>query len=200
MDEAGVAGRPGARQPRSVPRRGGHRPGAGAAPPEGPTDGDLRRQRPPGAGRLPGRPRGAAPIPEDLSVVGFDDLPVAQWVGPPMTTVRQPLIDMATAAAEMVLAMARGETPPRRGSNWPRSWSSARAPRRRRLRRPRLATPPSRQWRRLGLAERKRSRPPRRDGQPAARRADARTSTAPRRPSQRPRDRTCQGPSLPRGL
>ena len=50
-------------------------------------------------------------IPEDLSVVGFDDLPVAQWVGPPMTTVRQPLIDMATTAAEMVLAMARGETP-----------------------------------------------------------------------------------------
>ena len=50
-------------------------------------------------------------IPEDLSVVGFDDLPVAQWVGPPMTTVRQPLMDMATAAAEMVVAMARGETP-----------------------------------------------------------------------------------------
>ena len=34
-------------------------------------------------------------IPEDLSVVGFDDLPVAQWVGPPLTTVRQPLMDMA---------------------------------------------------------------------------------------------------------
>jgi len=48
-------------------------------------------------------------IPEDLSVVGFDDLPVAQWVGPPLTTVRQPLMDMATAAAEMVVAMARGE-------------------------------------------------------------------------------------------
>jgi len=50
-------------------------------------------------------------IPEDLSVVGFDDLPVAQWVGPPLTTVRQPLIDMATAAAEMVLGMAGGEAP-----------------------------------------------------------------------------------------
>ena len=50
-------------------------------------------------------------IPEDLSVVGFDDLPVAQWVGPPMTTVRQPLMDMAAAGAEMVVAIARGERP-----------------------------------------------------------------------------------------
>jgi DNA-binding LacI/PurR family transcriptional regulator len=48
-------------------------------------------------------------IPEDLSVVGFDDLPVARWVGPPLTTVRQPLVEMAIAAAELVLAMARGE-------------------------------------------------------------------------------------------
>ena len=51
-------------------------------------------------------------IPEDLSVVGFDDLPVAQWVGPPLTTVRQPLIDMATVAAEMVVAMASGDPLP----------------------------------------------------------------------------------------
>jgi DNA-binding LacI/PurR family transcriptional regulator len=49
-------------------------------------------------------------IPEDLSVVGFDDLPVAQWVGPPLTTIRQPLVQMAMVAAEMVLAMARGDT------------------------------------------------------------------------------------------
>jgi DNA-binding LacI/PurR family transcriptional regulator len=50
-------------------------------------------------------------IPEDLSVVGFDDLPVAQWVGPPLTTVRQPLVQMAVAAADLVLAMARGDEP-----------------------------------------------------------------------------------------
>ena len=50
-------------------------------------------------------------IPEDLSVVGFDDLPVAQWVGPPLTTVRQPLVEMAVAAAELVLGMANGEAP-----------------------------------------------------------------------------------------
>jgi LacI family xylobiose transport system transcriptional regulator len=51
-------------------------------------------------------------IPEDLSVVGFDDLPVARWVGPPLTTVRQPLIEMAEAAAELVLDLARREIVP----------------------------------------------------------------------------------------
>ena len=50
-------------------------------------------------------------IPEDLSVVGFDDLPVARWVGPPLTTIRQPLVEMAETAAELVLAIARGERP-----------------------------------------------------------------------------------------
>ena len=60
-------------------------------------------------------------IPEDLSVVGFDDLPVAQWVGPPLTTVRQPLVEMAEAAAELVLALARGEARPRRASSSPPS-------------------------------------------------------------------------------
>ncbi|XHM90149.1 LacI family DNA-binding transcriptional regulator [Peterkaempfera sp. SMS 1(5)a] len=47
-------------------------------------------------------------IPEDLSVVGFDDLPIARWVGPPLTTVRQPLTQMAGTAARLVLDMARG--------------------------------------------------------------------------------------------
>jgi DNA-binding LacI/PurR family transcriptional regulator len=50
-------------------------------------------------------------IPEDLSVVGFDDLPVAKWVGPPLTTVRQPLQEMAAAGARMALTLARGQQP-----------------------------------------------------------------------------------------
>jgi DNA-binding LacI/PurR family transcriptional regulator len=50
-------------------------------------------------------------IPEDLSVVGFDDLPVARWVGPPLTTVRQPLGQMAMAAARLVLDLAGGQQP-----------------------------------------------------------------------------------------
>jgi DNA-binding LacI/PurR family transcriptional regulator len=50
-------------------------------------------------------------IPEDLSVVGFDDLPVASWIDPPLTTVHQPLVDMAVAATELALALGRGEAP-----------------------------------------------------------------------------------------
>ncbi|WP_232248194.1 LacI family DNA-binding transcriptional regulator [Streptacidiphilus rugosus] len=50
-------------------------------------------------------------IPEDLSVVGFDDLPLARWVGPPLTTVRQPLTEMAEVATRMVLDLARGVQP-----------------------------------------------------------------------------------------
>ncbi|HET9171668.1 MAG TPA: LacI family DNA-binding transcriptional regulator [Actinospica sp.] len=45
-------------------------------------------------------------IPEDLSVVGFDDLPATRWVGPPMTTVRQPLSEMAATAARIVIELA----------------------------------------------------------------------------------------------
>jgi LacI family transcriptional regulator len=41
-------------------------------------------------------------IPEDLSVVGFDELPVSRWASPPMTTVRQPLAEMGNAAARML--------------------------------------------------------------------------------------------------
>jgi LacI family transcriptional regulator len=41
-------------------------------------------------------------IPQDLSVVGFDDLPAAPWVSPPLTTVRQPLTEMGRAAAAML--------------------------------------------------------------------------------------------------
>ncbi len=53
-------------------------------------------------------------VPQDLSVVGFDDLPLAEWVGPPLTTVRQPLQDMAAAGTRLAITLARGEKPEHR--------------------------------------------------------------------------------------
>ena len=50
-------------------------------------------------------------IPDELSVVGYDDLPVARWVGPPLTTVHQPLAEMAEMAARTVITMSRGVAP-----------------------------------------------------------------------------------------
>ncbi len=52
-------------------------------------------------------------IPGDLSVVGFDDLPMAEWNIPPLTSVRQPLQEMAAAAATMTVALAQGRPPSR---------------------------------------------------------------------------------------
>jgi DNA-binding LacI/PurR family transcriptional regulator len=54
-------------------------------------------------------------IPDDLSVVGFDDLPVVAWVDPPLTTVHQPLTEMAVAATELALTLGRGERAPQAG-------------------------------------------------------------------------------------
>ena len=43
-------------------------------------------------------------VPEYLSVVGFDDMPLASFVTPPLTTIRQPIEDMAVMAASLLLA------------------------------------------------------------------------------------------------
>ncbi len=44
-------------------------------------------------------------VPDDLSVVGFDDLEFTRYTGPPLTTVRQPLKEMAEEAARLVLRL-----------------------------------------------------------------------------------------------
>jgi DNA-binding LacI/PurR family transcriptional regulator len=49
------------------------------------------------------------PVPEDLSVTGFDDLFVASYSAPPLTTIRQPMKDMGRRAAEILLGLLRGE-------------------------------------------------------------------------------------------
>lgn len=50
-------------------------------------------------------------VPDQLSIVGYDDLQVARWSSPALTTVHQPLIEMAEEAARMVLRLREGERP-----------------------------------------------------------------------------------------
>ncbi|MGH2379893.1 MAG: LacI family DNA-binding transcriptional regulator [Candidatus Limnocylindria bacterium] len=41
-------------------------------------------------------------IPDDLAVTGWDDIPAARHLAPPLTTVRQPMLDLGRRAAELL--------------------------------------------------------------------------------------------------
>ncbi|MER5948616.1 LacI family DNA-binding transcriptional regulator [Streptomyces sp. NPDC001904] len=45
-------------------------------------------------------------VPEDLSVIGFDDALASQYTSPPLTTIRQPFADMGRAAVRSLLRLA----------------------------------------------------------------------------------------------
>lgn len=48
-------------------------------------------------------------VPEDLSLVGFDDEPAAAFMIPPLTTIRQPAMPLGREAARVILSQLRGE-------------------------------------------------------------------------------------------
>ena len=50
-------------------------------------------------------------VPRDLAVVGFDDIPLASYVQPPLTTIAQPIAVMGGRAVEMVLALMADGSP-----------------------------------------------------------------------------------------
>ncbi|WP_211373503.1 LacI family DNA-binding transcriptional regulator [Agromyces allii] len=50
-------------------------------------------------------------VPEDLSIVGYDDITLAPWVSPPLTTVHQPLRRMGEEAARLAIRLS-GEPHP----------------------------------------------------------------------------------------
>lgn len=48
-------------------------------------------------------------VPKDMSIVGFDDIPVASWVYPALTTVRQPFREIGMMAAEGLFRKIDGD-------------------------------------------------------------------------------------------
>ena len=48
-------------------------------------------------------------LPEELSVVGYDDIPMASWVTPTLTTVRQPIAEKGRQAARLLVAQLGGK-------------------------------------------------------------------------------------------
>jgi LacI family transcriptional regulator len=50
-------------------------------------------------------------VPEDVAVVGFDDVPPAQNATPPLTTLRQPIAEVGATAVRLLLDQLKGQTP-----------------------------------------------------------------------------------------
>jgi len=48
-------------------------------------------------------------VPGDLSVIGYDDLPMAAWTSPPLTTVRQPIVEKGRLAAGLLIRRLQGK-------------------------------------------------------------------------------------------
>ena len=48
-------------------------------------------------------------VPDDLSVVGFDDVPASAWTNPPLTTVRQPIVEKGRLAARLLIQRMKGK-------------------------------------------------------------------------------------------
>ncbi|MET8120299.1 LacI family DNA-binding transcriptional regulator [Micromonospora sp. NPDC005189] len=49
-------------------------------------------------------------VPEDVAVVGFDDIETAAYTEPPLTTVRQPIVEIGRRMTRQLLRLAAGET------------------------------------------------------------------------------------------
>lgn len=50
-------------------------------------------------------------IPQDIALVGFDDVPLARYLDPPLTTVRLPASDLATRASQILIQIIQGDPP-----------------------------------------------------------------------------------------
>ena len=55
--------------------------------------------------------RRAIAVPDDVSIVGFDDVPGSMYTTPPLTTIRQPLYDVGRCIGQMMLCLIRHQEP-----------------------------------------------------------------------------------------
>jgi LacI family transcriptional regulator len=46
-----------------------------------------------------------------MALVGFDDVPLAQYLDPPLTTVRLPALELASKASELLIQIIQGSPP-----------------------------------------------------------------------------------------
>jgi DNA-binding LacI/PurR family transcriptional regulator len=48
-------------------------------------------------------------VPQDVAVIGFDDIEISRYSEPPLTTVRQPIVDMGRTMAKQILGLVHGD-------------------------------------------------------------------------------------------
>ncbi len=60
-------------------------------------------------------------VPEDVSVVGFDSLEACERCSPTLTSIRQPVFEMASEATRLLVSIIRGESAPRKQILFPLS-------------------------------------------------------------------------------
>lgn len=58
-------------------------------------------------------------IPDEISVTGFDDIPMTANIKPGLTTVRQPFQELAKTAIDLIIQLLHGEQPPTRSTKVP---------------------------------------------------------------------------------
>jgi len=78
----------------------------------------LRARRPPSAifatsdpqafGALVAARECGVAVPSELSVVGFDGMPITEWAAPPLTTIQTPMTDMGRMAVRLLGRLAEG--------------------------------------------------------------------------------------------
>ncbi|MBW4080898.1 LacI family DNA-binding transcriptional regulator [Paenibacillus sp. S150] len=52
---------------------------------------------------------GGVSVPGDISVIGFDDIQLAEYIQPPMTTIRQPMYESGSLAGHLLFQMLNGD-------------------------------------------------------------------------------------------